>query len=149
MLKKNKFIADLTTNRERFCYYYNLKIVKLRSSQESKKKKRYQEYIDEIVISSFINVDNAKEFINRVKIFKKENQFTQIFIFVDKGWHSDSESRKILFEYLKQTHDKVIIESSPVLRAIFKTELIMIDGDPRRVLKKRPNKAKDKRRWEN
>ena len=102
------------------------------------KKNWQRNYKDEILIPPFFDVNEAKKFINQVKNYKKENKLNQIFMLIPKGWHSDYESRKILFEYLKQTQDKVIIESSPVLRAIIKTELIVIDGDPQSVLKKRP-----------
>ncbi|MFX0134846.1 MAG: hypothetical protein ACFFDN_14490 [Candidatus Hodarchaeota archaeon] len=92
---------------------------------------------DEITIAPDFNIDEAKRFVTHVKKFKKENDINQIYIRVPGNWRSDDASRKILFEYLKESHDYVIIETSPVLRAYFKTELTIRKSDPKKILKER------------
>ncbi len=104
---------------------------------ESREKSTLVEINDEITISPIFNKDEAKRFVNFLEIYKKENDLNQIYIRIPGSWHSDNESRKILFEYLKEQHDYVIIETSPVLRAYFKTELTMRKGDPEKILKER------------
>ncbi len=92
---------------------------------------------DEITVAPVFNIDEAKRFVSFIQNFKKENDLTQLYIRIPGSWRSDDASRKILFEYLKESHDYVIIETSPVLRAYFKTELTIRDGDPKKILKER------------
>jgi len=77
--------------------------------------------------------------------FEELNPIIYGFIsFEDEISFSEAEFSKFininksqLFEYLKDSHDYVIIETSPVLRAYFKTELTIRQSDPKKILKER------------
>ncbi|MHA1383208.1 MAG: hypothetical protein ACTSR3_05585 [Candidatus Helarchaeota archaeon] len=111
-----------------------MKIVNL---QRSREKYSFIEDFDEVTVSSIFNTDEAKRFINFIEKYKQENELERVYIRIPGIWHSDTESRKLLFEYLRNTRDYVIIETSPVLRAYFKTELTISQCDPKRIIKER------------
>ena len=92
---------------------------------------------DEILVSTDFNTDEAKKLITYIKNFKREAELDEIYIRIPGNWRSDNASRKLLFEYLKDSKDYVIIETSPVLRAYFKTELTIRQSDPKKIINER------------
>ncbi|MFX1451270.1 MAG: hypothetical protein ACFFCM_10535 [Promethearchaeota archaeon] len=117
----------------------NWKSLEMKSMDVSNPRQRSTSVVgsDELLVSTDFNIDEAKRFITYIKNFKKESELDQIFIRIPGNWRSDNASRKLLFEYLKDSHDYVIIETSPVLRAYFKTELTIRQSDPKKILKER------------
>ncbi|MHA1378445.1 MAG: hypothetical protein ACTSRG_08690 [Candidatus Helarchaeota archaeon] len=111
-----------------------MKIVNLSSNRE-----RYSllDFKDEITLSPIFNVDEAKRFVNFIQKYKQENELDTIYIRVPGNWRSDAEGRRLLFDYLKNTQDYIIIETSPILRAYFKTELTINCCNAKRILKER------------